>query len=303
MACTTPTTNAALSSDPTQTRDLREAFVAEIGRRFTRLRGLIRRTLGYEHDAFGLSTNVEPTEVYDYPTDQGKIRAFMEDFRRWLLEVVTEPVGLGPTRQGRHWTAQYIRAAYGRGWQQATGRLMQEGISVTAEGGIESVLQLPVAERQLRQLYARTFENVRDISSDTESTVRRELVTGLAEGVNPREMARRITKEVRDIENKRAKTLARSEVINSHSTATLDRYEQAGVGTVEHGEWATAGDDRVCPICEALEGREFTIGEFRTGTFEFDAKGEDVPDYLAGTYRLKPPAHPNGRCSIYPVVQ
>jgi len=62
-----------------------------------------------------------------------------------------------------------------------------------------------------------------------------------------------------------------------------------------------SSDDRVCPVCEHLDGNEYTIEEMRSGTFTFDAPG-DVPDYLAGEYRLKPPAHPNGRCSILPVI-
>jgi hypothetical protein len=101
----------------------------------------------------------------------------------------------------------------------------------------------------------------------------------------------------------RARTLARTEISNSHATAALDRYEAAGVDTVSHGEWLATDDSRTCPICERLDGREFTIGRMRTGTFEFDATGrEDVPDSLSGTYQLRPPAHPNCRCAVTAVV-
>jgi SPP1 gp7 family putative phage head morphogenesis protein len=126
------------------------------------------------------------------------------------------------------------------------------------------------------------------------------MVQGLAEGVNPRKMARRMNDEINDISQTRLKTLARTEVINSHSTASLDRYDRPGQTLVVHGEWTTAGDQRVCPICQTLEGRVFTIKEVREGTFDFEA-GEDIADSLTGTYRLKPPAHPNGRCTILPV--
>jgi hypothetical protein len=48
----------------------------------------------------------------------------------------------------------------------------------------------------------------------------------------------------------------------------------------------------VCEICQALDGRIFTLDEMRNGAFEIGGF----------TYRLKPPAHPQGRCTILPTV-
>jgi len=100
--------------------------------------------------------------------------------------------------------------------------------------------------------------------------------------------------ELESIERDRLTTIARTEIINSHSMATLDRYEQAGENIVSHQEWKTAEDDRVCPICQALSGREFTVQEMRDTMFEMEGVGFDV--------RLRPPAHPNCRCVLLPVI-
>ena len=294
-------TNATVSDDPTNTRDLREAFLQEIRRRFRRLRGLVRRAVGYATDALDLTGNADVPEPFEYETDRGLIESFMAWFKQAVEDEVLEPVGYSGRRAGEHWSAQYVRGAVGRGWQNASGRLMQAGVQVTAEDSVEAVLQLPVTQAMLRRLYTRVFENLQDITDESADVIRQELAQGLAEGANPRKMARRLTSEIRDLQRTRAETLARTEVIHAHSEAALTRYESAGVDRVVHGEWATADDGRVCPICESLEGRELSTSEMRTGTFEFEPD-DDQPDSLAGTYPLLPPAHPNGRCTILPVV-
>jgi len=224
----------------------------------------------------------------------------MEWFRTVLEDEVLDPVPLEEIEAGEHWTGEFLRTGYLRAWQQATGRLQEEGVDVATDS-IEAVIQLPVPRRQLRDLYRRAYSNLEDITSSMAQTVREELTEGLAAGENPRDMARRLNEELEDITHSRLRTLARTEVINSHTTATLDRYERAGADTVQHGEWADADDDDVCPICSALDGREYSIDEMRSGTFTFEP-GADQPDYLGGEYPIRPPAHPNCRCSILPVI-
>jgi SPP1 gp7 family putative phage head morphogenesis protein len=123
----------------------------------------------------------------------------------------------------------------------------------------------------------------------------------LDEGVNPREAARRLTKEVRTIQRTQAEVLARTETVSAYTESTIERYRRAGVDTVQHGEWSDAGDARVCPICERLDGREIPLTTIDDATFEFEPP-EGVPDSLAGEYSLKPPTHPSGRCVLLPVI-
>jgi SPP1 gp7 family putative phage head morphogenesis protein len=322
-----PTANADLSGDPTGTLPTRRDFINEIVYRATgrypfpsRRRNVspgeplarrIRRKIGYETDALhlkrdapggALTPNAEG-DRFEFVTEQSR----RDEFRRWLDrqidQALLDPTTRAEVRNGSHWTAPYVRDGYIKGWQQGEGRLMEAGVSTEQTAGVQAILQLPAAEQQLAELYSRTFENLDGISEDMARQIRQELAQGLAEGVNPREMARRMADEIETVSNTRLKTLARTEVINSHSTATLDRFERAGQTLVVHGEWATAGDTRVCPICQALEGQVMTVQEMRAGTFRFDASGDNVSDALAGTYRRKPPAHPNGRCTIIPVSQ
>lgn len=307
---TTPTANATVSGDPSGTRSIREEFIKAIRRRFRRLRGAVRKKVGYANDALhlmedapGPSANVDDDrDRFDAPTRQSLINQFSEWLEQKAREEILAPVDLPSVGDGEHWTAPHIRAAYAKGWRQATGRLTQEGVSIEPAEDVEAIFQLPVPRRQLRKLYTRTFENLESVSDDIADEVRSTLTEELALGKNPRDMAERLADEISKIEETRALVLARTETLYSHNEAALDRYEDAGVDTVQHGEWATAKDQKVCPICESLDGREFGIPEMREGTFQFAADGDDVPDHLAGEYPLHPPAHPNGRCTIYPVI-
>lgn len=296
-----PTANATLSGDPTNTLGIRQSFIDEAARRMRRVRGLVRTTVGYETDALqlkqdapdSLTINAEPKERFEFTTDAQRVNAFARWLRGAIVDEVLAPVPITEVENGAHWTGTFVRDAYVTGYQQATGRLMQRGVSTEARD-TDSILNLPVPATQLQQLYTRTFENLRTISREAAEPVRETLTRGLAEGWNPEKMATALNQELQSVNRSRLRTLARTEVINSHSEATLDRYESAGVDVVSHSEWATADDDRVCPICRPLEGREFTVDEMRDGSFELPGVSFEI--------QLRPPAHPNCRCTIMPVI-
>ena len=73
--------------------------------------------------------------------------------------------------------------------------------------------------------------------------------------------------------------LARTEIIRSHSEGTLNMFELAGIEEVElQAEFLTAGDERVCPICDSMAGKIYELK---------DAHGVI-------------PVHPNCRCTWLP---
>ena len=104
---------------------------------------------------------------------------------------------------------------------------------------------------------------------------------GLATGQSPRVVATEISRSIRSIGVVRGRVIARTETLRAHATATLTRFEQSGIETVEgFAEFVTAGDDRVCQTCQDLEGRRFPLSE------------------AAGII----PVHPNCRCVWLPVT-
>lgn len=81
----------------------------------------------------------------------------------------------------------------------------------------------------------------------------------------------------------KALTIARTETIRSSNMGALDTYLQAGV---ERKQWSADGAG-TCEICQGLDGIQVRID----GGFETDGGKVDAP-----------PAHPNCRCSILPVL-
>jgi hypothetical protein len=262
-------------------------------RRFRRIRGLIRTTLGYENDAFRLKANdeSEPVEVFDFPTDRGKVRAFIRQLREWLHNELVERDNPISINNGEHWTAEYLQSAYVTGVQTAQGRLMSNGVSLTADDR-EAIVTRPVSVRQLQEIYTRAYENLTDITDDMADTLRNELTTAIRDGENPRKVASRLNNKIQSITNTRAVTLARTEVINSHSDAALRTYEDAGAEVVSHVSRMTAMDDDVCAWCRSISDIPFTLEEFQSVAVRWGTQ----------IMRVGVPSHPNGRCSPMPEV-
>jgi SPP1 gp7 family putative phage head morphogenesis protein len=90
-----------------------------------------------------------------------------------------------------------------------------------------------------------------------------------------------LTDRIDSLTDSRALTIARTEVIHVHAEGQLDSFEDLGVDELGvEAEFSTAGDDLVCPQCEALEGNTYSVDEAR-GII---------------------PVHPNCRCTWIPKV-
>ena len=265
-------------TDPTQTTTLRNRFEGEAYRRFRRLKGLIREQVE-ELDGFGLRTN---RGRFEFTRDDEKVAAFMEWLRRAQREeILTVQEGVPVNRAGRQaWTRTYIETAYQAGIAQA-GRKMR-GAGVTVEDRwIDAAFNRPIHADRVGLAYTRTYQELEGITEAMDQQISRALAQGIAEGRNPRDIARRLNDRVDKIGITRARTLARTEVISAHAEASLNAYEEAGIEGVDaEAEFSTAGDGRVCPTCEALEGVTRAISEAR-GTI---------------------PVHPNCRCAWIPKI-
>jgi len=287
--------------DATNTEGIRQRFLRAVRHHFRKVRGMIREAVGYDEDRLHLKQDAALTDADDierFTTDEGKTRAFAKWLRERLDGGILESIERKRVKNGEHPSATYVRASYRRGWENATQRLQNAGVSAEA---VEEIFNLGVPQRQLKKLYTRTYENLQSVREDTADAVRDVLTEGLAEGINPRKMATRLTGEVEKMQKTRAEVLARTEVVRSYSESTVSRYERAGIDKVQHGEWKDSNDSRVCPICKQLDGREIPMSEVRTATFTFEPS-EDEPDSLAGEYPVMPPAHPSGRCVLLPVI-
>jgi SPP1 gp7 family putative phage head morphogenesis protein len=153
----------------------------------------------------------------------------------------------------------------------------------TKEEFLRSAFGRPVAIERVKQLAGRVFHGppgvgLRGVTQEMAERMSQVLTDGFVEGKNPRAIARDLAKAI-DVGKKRAEMIARTEVIRAHAEGQLDVMERLGVEEVGvMVEWSTAGDDRVCPMCQPLEGMVMKIREAR-GTL---------------------PRHPLCRCSYIP---
>lgn len=277
------TVNVKRRRDPSKTATVRRAFEAEIRRRFELLMARIEREL-VELDGL----NLEPDGVkanrkrFDFPRSEEKVGAFM----RWLRdaerrEILSIQEGVAIDAAARTaWTTTYIDTAYQRGIREAGAKLRAGGAEVQ-DTWMSGAFNRPVHADRVGQIYTRVFSELENVTEAMDRAMSRVLAQGLAEGRSPREIARQLRDRVERIGITRARTIARTEVIAAHADATLNAYTEAAVEGVEvEAEWMTTGDDKVCPLCEELEGRVFSIAEARNML----------------------PRHPNCRCAWRPKV-
>lgn len=142
-----------------------------------------------------------------------------------------------------------------------------------------------VDPRQLDAITERATQRItslhRPLAQETVRQIGQELVAGVAEGLNPRETARRIMRNVQDQFNL---SLNRSLVITR--TEQLDAYRNAAAKTMVRHEdvlagwqWVSALTKRSCPSCIAMHGTIHSL---------------DEPGPLD---------HPCGRCSRLPITR
>ena len=112
-------------------------------------------------------------------------------------------------------------------------------------------------------------------SDDTTRRIKRIIGDGVQNERTQSQIIGNIQEEVKICENN-AIRIARTEVQRAVNIGVKDRYVKEGV---EYVKWLAAGDDRVCPQCESLDGKIFEIN-----------------------HAPQPPIHPNCRCTLIAAI-
>ena len=225
-----------------------------------------------------------------FQTDKRKVRLF----EKWLkTQVQVDILTVTEAKASEAYWKKYVQEGYekgaGRAFDDVRKPALASGQEQLAffEGTREEFLRQsfgrPVAIKKVKRLAERVFTGLKDVTDDMDNIIRRQLTEGLAQGMNPKDIARKMIKEgigdkTRGVQS-RAERIARTEIIRAHAEGQLDALEDLGVTEVGvMVEWSSAGDDRVCPMCSALDGVVLTIKEAR-GIL---------------------PRHPNCRCAHIP---
>lgn len=283
---------------PTPTTTTQRRFAERLRGVLRRINAAIRRAI-IENDIFGLKESTDTLAVDDPgPFDTDSTPRMQALFMAWLREQLqTEFLDVvGPDRN------QWIEKAYLAGLRNANGQLRELDVSFVPERA-DSVVDRPIHQRALRELFTRTYENLESVADDVSESVRDELLEGFTEGEGPDRIARRLTDRVDSIGKNRATMIARSETINAHSESALTRVDEiqedvGGTLSTSHSAWDAAMDSRTCPLCRALDGVRLDTDEMRVGMVDVVGELPGEMSQVGQTFRLKPPAHPNGRCNV-----
>ena len=281
--CNTLTTLQVDNYDPTRTTTLRAAFVSNFKRRFNNVIKVVKESI-VDNDCFALNSNISINQLtaagrsqFDFPTLEGKVNSFMRWFNAQVDAGIFEVGTLNQlgTSFNDLWLNRYIFDSYKRGVQRARWEMKKVGMNVPTDG-VDIAMGTPLHLETLGVLYSRNFQLLKGITNAMDTQISIVLTQGLADGINPNVLARKLVavingkgadkSGIKDSlgrfvpAQRRAQTLARTEIIRAHHKATINEYMNWRAGGVYvKAEFMTAGDDRVCSQCLALEGTIHTL--------------------------------------------
>ncbi len=200
----------------------------------------------------------------------------VQEFQRWLaMQVQTDIVTTTAETLDQAYWRRYVEEGYRKGAGRAFDDTRKVALSSDAAGVsdfyqgtreefLRSAFAQPVAIEKVQLLTGRVFTDLKGVTEAMAATMTRTLADGLVQGKNPRAIARDLNKAIDSIGKRRAQIIARTEIIRAHAEGQLDAFENLGVEKVGvMAEWSTAGDDRVCPLCEPLDGTVMKVKEAR----------------------------------------
>lgn len=247
--------------------------------------GLVHRVgsgRGLDHALPADATCIAVNTRWKFRTNAEQLKAF-EDWLKTQIDTTVLPLD-GPDA---YWQ-KFIEESYAKGTGRAFDDLNQgakaAGQNLDFYAGtraqfLNSSFNNPASVEKVKLLAGRVYTDLRGVTEAMAGQMKRQLVDGMIQGANPRDIARHMAATIDGIGQRRADVIARTEIMRAHAEGQLDAFEVLGVKELGVSvEWSTAGDGRVCQRCAPMQGAVFSIQESR-GML---------------------PRHPNCRCVFLP---
>lgn len=256
----------------------------------------------YGWESYGMHPNKKSSS---FERSEEKLAKFMEwlqeQINKGLIEIIEfQQLGDGIEAE---WTNKYIADSYKRKELRSRYELAKEGIKVPTSDRTRSPIinmSTPFHIDRVGLLFTRVFSDLPGITDAMDAVISRILAQGMADGDGPAKVARKLEAVLNGtgLENlgiskefiadtiisakRRAKMLAHTEMMRAHHRSTVQEYRNwIEMGIDVKAEWKTAGDNRVCDLCKALEGKIFSLDE--------------IEDMI--------PLHPECRCISLPYIE
>lgn len=162
-----------------------------------------------------LAVNVER---YEFLTSVDAIDLLLADLARIVDTTMNEG--------GRWLFTGYVRPAYQQGTARANASIANQSKLYADARSLEQLLTSPPYLKRLGLLRGRIFERMEGITADVQQTLASTLTQGLADGVGPLEISKRITESTGIVE-RRANNIARTETGEALREGRLAETEDA----------------------------------------------------------------------------
>lgn len=246
----------------------------------------MRQEIGIVHNALLPLVTTTNADDFSFASSPEQLKKFQAWLRKQYASLLT---GKTEEELWQIYAEQGFKRGAGRAFDDTNAGYY--AAKVSDEGGVDfmaggrdqflrSAFGRPETVEKVQLLASRSFTDLVNVTEDMATKMSRILVTGLTTGSNPRDIADEMD-DVLDIGLHRADVIARTEIIRAHAEGQLDAFDRLGVSEIGvEVEWSTAGDERVCPECEDMEGKIFSVD---------DAHGMI-------------PLHPQCRCAFIPHI-
>lgn len=229
-------------TDQTGMKRLRGGAIRDLKKAFKRASDKLYRRIVADLQPIAVERNAEvATRTYIYEMDPLRLAAY----NNWIEEILYyEILGNPQGVWAQDWFMnRYFSMAYESG--VAISLTDAQRIAVPAIVGpdiaaqmralqVATILQTPQMQRRIRGVYGRAFNAMKDMTDTIRATLSGELARGMANGKNPRVIARSV-RDKTNMELYRAERIARTEINRSYTDAYMDEHEDVN-RTVYKGE-------------------------------------------------------------------
>ena len=196
-----------------------------------------------------------------FPLRATKLNAFKE----WVKGAVDSDVLQASQIESARWMDQHVKGAYQLGLARGLKETIARSVEYKARwdsGGWEPLgKNYIVGERaeDLSYLMTANFDGIKDITTQMQHKMARQVSEGMAAGLEPEVIISRIGDAI-DVSFLRARLLSMTEMVRAHHIGTYRMYDELGVATVELMV-ETIAQGGACSDCEAMANNPMSLGE------------------------------------------
>ena len=181
-------------------------------------------------------------------------------------------------------TSAPLTNSYAQAWAAQNGARFVRDLTIETREAVRTFIEGALGQGIPPRRLAQQLREVVGLTTQQMGTLNRQRDRWIADGLSVDAVQRRIEFAYAKALRQRIETIVRTEALRASNAGQVDAWREArGDGLLDASlvkEWIVTPDDRLCPLCEPLDGEQVAIdAQFPGGVTE-------------------PPLHPNCRCAV-----